>query len=220
MNKENLRLDYFIDPSISIYQHPEHFHFNTDTKLLAQFMKIRKGDTVLDIGTNNGALLLYADRYDVSKLIGVEVLEESSQIAQLNADCFIHHSCQIIHAPIQEVNVDLVDVIVSNPPFFTEKETHPNIVMDMRQLGRVEVHCDLDDLCKHANRLLKSNGRFYFVHRPDRIHEIMDALTKYHFSAKTLQFAYDARNDAVKSVLIEAVKEAKCRCKVLPMVNL
>ena len=131
MNKENLRLDYFIDPKISIYQHPDHFHFNTDTKLLAQFMKLKKGDVVLDIGTNNGALLLYADQFDVKELIGVEVLEKSSQIAKLNAECFISHPCQIINLPIQEVEHDLVDVIVSNPPFFTEKETHPNTVMDM-----------------------------------------------------------------------------------------
>ena len=220
MNKENLRLDYFIDPSIPIYQHPSHFRFNTDTKLLAQFMKIRKGDRVLDIGTNNGALLLYADQFDVKELIGVEVLQDSSEIAKYNASCFIKHPCTIIHAPIQSVEVNLVDVIISNPPFFTEKETHPNTIMDMRQLGRVEVHCDLDDLCKHANRLLKSHGRFYFVHRPDRIHEIAMALAKYNFSMKTLQFAYDPRNDAVKSVLIEAVKEANGRCQVLPMVVL
>lgn len=220
MNKENLRLDYFIDPKIHIYQHPDHFHFNTDTKLLAQFMKIKNGDVVLDIGTNNAALLLYADQFNVKKLIGVEVLEESSQIAQLNADSFISHPCQIIHMPIQEVEHELVDVIVSNPPFFTQNETHPNTVMNMRQLGRIEVHCDLDDLCKHASRLLKSMGRFYFVHRPDRIHEIMLALNKYNFSVKTLQFAYDARNDAVKSVLIEAIKDSNCRCKVLPMVML
>ena len=220
MNKDNLRLDYFMDPKIRLYQHLDHFHFNTDTKLLAQFMKIKKGDVVLDIGTNNGALLLYADQFDVAALIGVEILEESSKIAQLNADSFMKHSCQIIHAPIQEVEHDLVDVIVSNPPFFTQNETHPNTVMNMRQLGRVEVYCDLDDLCMHASRLLKSMGRFYFVHRPDRIHEIFLALAQYNFSVKTLQFAYDARNDAVKTVLIEAVKDSKCRCKVLPMVML
>ena len=220
MNKDLLRLDYFIDPSIPIYQHPDHFRFNTDTKLLAQFMKVKKNETVLDIGTNNGALLLYADHFDVKKLIGVEVLEDSCQIARLNAESFIKHDCSIIHSSIQDLDVDLVDVIISNPPFFTEKETHPNTVMDMRQLGRVEVNCDLDDLCKHANRLLKSRGRFYFVHRPDRIHEIALVLAKYNFAMKTLQFAYDPRNDAVKSVLIEAVKEANCRCCVLPMVVL
>ena len=220
MIKENLRLDYFIDPSIPIYQHSSHFRFNTDTKLLAQFMKIKKGETVLDIGTNNAALLLYADRYDVKKLIGVEILEESSQIAKLNAESFIQHPYEIFNSPIQDVKTDLVDVIISNPPFFTEKETHPDTIMNMRQLGRVEIHCDLDDLCKHASRLLKSHGRFYFVHRPDRIHEIAIALDRYNLSIKTMQFAYDPRNDAVKSVLIEAIKDTKGRCQVLPMVVL
>ena len=38
------------------YQDSEHFRFNTDTKLLAQFVRLKKQERILDIGTNNGAL--------------------------------------------------------------------------------------------------------------------------------------------------------------------
>ena len=218
MDPSKLRLDYFIRKDIPIYQHTEHFHFNTDTKLLAEFMHVKKGDVFLDIGTNNGALLLYADQFEVKKLIGVEVLQDSYEVAKYNAEKFIQHDYEILHAPIQEVNLPLVDVIVSNPPFFTENETHPNTLYDMRQLGRIEINCDLDDLCKNAARLLKSYGRFYFVHRPDRLQEILVCLHTYHLSVKTLQFLYDQRTKSVKSVFIEAIKDSHCRCKVLPSV--
>lgn len=214
----DLRLDYFIREELKLYQHKNHFHFNTDTKLLAQFAKVKKDEIVLDIGTNNGALLMWFDQYNVKKLIGVEVLEESFKIAQKNVDEFFNHETLLINKPIQEVNLDLVDVIVSNPPYFTESETHPNIKMDMRQLGRVEVNLSLEELIQNANRLLKSNGRFYFVHRCSRIHEIFDMLSKYKFKVKSVAIAYDSRTNESKSLLIEAIKEGQCKCQILPAI--
>lgn len=212
----DLRLDYFIDEDLKLYQHKDHFRFNTDTKLLAKLMKIKKNDVVLDIGTNNGALLLWADQYDVSKLIGVEVLKESSKIAKLNAETFFKHQTEIINKPVQEIHLDQVDVIVSNPPYFTQSETHPNTKIDLRQYGRIEINLTLDELVSNVSRLLKSNGRFYMVHRPSRIHEILDTLSKYNLCAKTIGLAYDSRTMDCKSLLIEAIKESNCKCEILP----
>ena len=55
---ENYTYDYINGTDIYLYQHKKMFRINTDTALLAQFMKVKKGERVLDIGTNNGALLL------------------------------------------------------------------------------------------------------------------------------------------------------------------
>ena len=85
--------------------------------------------------------------------------------------------------------------------------------MDLRQLGRIEINLTLQQLISCVSRLLKSNGRFYFVHRPNRLNEIAKNLYQHHMQIKTLQFAYD--QNVVKSVLIEAIKESNCDCKVL-----
>lgn len=63
-------LDYFIDKNIKLYQNPNDFRFNTDTKLLAQFVRLKKQERILDIGTNNGVLLVYFDRFNVKELVG------------------------------------------------------------------------------------------------------------------------------------------------------
>lgn len=47
-------------PEITVYQDDEMFRINTDTMVLGNFMEILHKDVVLDMGTNNGALLLYA----------------------------------------------------------------------------------------------------------------------------------------------------------------
>ena len=57
-----MRKDYFLREDLVLYQDQDAFCFNTDTKFLAHFMELRKNEVVLDIGTNNGALLLAADQ--------------------------------------------------------------------------------------------------------------------------------------------------------------
>ena len=161
----SLTLDYFMDENLKLYQDKEHFRFNTDTKLLAKFVHLKKQERILDIGTNNAALLVYFDQFNVKELVGVEILEQTSKVAQKNADMFIKHPVKIVNQPIQRYEDDLFDVIVSNPPYFK---------MD-------------------ANKVLYAN----------------------HFSIRNLQFAYDHRDNQVKSVLIEAVKESSCDMKVL-----
>ena len=211
----NIHKDYFLKEDITIYQNRDHFCFNTDTKCLASFIKVKKKETILDIGTNNGALLIWLDQFNIDKLIGVEVLKESYEIACMNAEAFIKHECILINQPIQSVEIDAVDVIVSNPPFFPKKETNEHTIMTMRQLGRIEENLTLEELISNAHRLLKSNGRFYCVHRPSRLNYIFYYLLKYNFHVKTLQMVVDHRDHEVKSVLIEAIKESNCQCNVL-----
>ena len=211
----SLKLDYFIDENIQLYQDDEHFRFNTDTKLLAKFVRLKKQERVLDIGTNNAAILVYLDHFNVKELVGVEVLEETSKLAQKNVDTFIKHSCKIVNLPIQEYKDDLFDVVVSNPPYFKLNANQKPETMTYRHLGRMEENLTLEELVLHANRLLKSYGRFYFVHRPNRLNEINKVLYDNHFSIRNIQFAYDHRDHKVKSVLIEAIKESNCDMNVL-----
>lgn len=96
INKSDLRLDYFLDKERPLYQHPKHFHFNTDTKLLANFCAIRKGERILDIGCNNGALLYACDQYDVKELVGVEIFDEACLVARYNVEHFFKHPTKIV----------------------------------------------------------------------------------------------------------------------------
>lgn len=212
----DLELNYLVDKSCKVYQHKEHFRMNTDTRLLAMFTTIQKNDVVLDIGTNNAALLLYFDRYEVKKLIGVEILEEPFKIAEINAKSFLKHDYQLIQDDIKQVDLEPVDVIVSNPPYFKTEQANPNTKMTLRQYGRIEENLTLHELIDNAYRLLKDKGRFCMVHRPDRLNEIYKELLAYGFSIKTMQIAYDKNSQIEKSICIEAIKNSKCKLKILP----
>ena len=215
----HLELNYLVNESVSVYQHPDHFRINTDTRLLAEFLELKRNLSILDIGTNNAALLVYCDRFEPEKLIGVEVLSEACKVAQINAKHFISHDCEIINDKVQNIDIEPVDLIISNPPYFPIDHTNPNTNMDMRQLGRVEVNLTLEELVYHAARLLKPNGHFCFVHRPDRLNEIYQQLIKNGFSISRLQIAYD-KNDVAKTILIDAKIHSSCQCKILPPITI
>ena len=50
-------LDYLPNTDIYLYQDKDMFRINSDTRYLGEFLNIKKEESILDIGTNNGALL-------------------------------------------------------------------------------------------------------------------------------------------------------------------
>lgn len=210
----NLTYDYLPKPRIELYQHRTMFRFNTDTVLLAGFMRIHKHDTVLDIGTNNGVLVLAAAQYSDQKIIGVELQGEACLLAKKNIRLHkLEDQCSILHQNIQDVDITPVDVIISNPPYFPLSEQ--SIQTTPKQMARHEITLNLKTLIDQINRLLKDGGHCYLVHRADRLSEIIERFHAIHMEVKQVQPVYDEQKEDARCVLIEAVKQAKCGCRLL-----
>ena len=215
MDISNYTYDFLPGTDIYYYQHPQMFHVNTDTALLGNFMTIRKKDVVMDIGCNNGALLLYAMRYEPKQLIGVEINEDACALARYNLDHHQQFDAQIIHANILDLTHPPVSCIVCNPPYFqvaNEKNLNDNAYLSS---ARHEMHLDLQSLLHKISSLLHDKGRLYMIHRADRIIDLALLCREAHMEIKKLQFVYDADKDDAKSVLIEAMKQGRPHCQIL-----
>ena len=112
------------------------------------------------------------------------------------------------------VKVDPVDVIVCNPPYFRVQDNSHVNVSEYKKIARHECYLTLDVLCQSVNRLLKDKGRFYLVHRSDRLVDICCELRKNDLEIKTIQFIRDCENEDAHGILVEAVKGAKAHCIV------
>ncbi|MDF2617153.1 MAG: tRNA1(Val) ((37)-N6)-methyltransferase, partial [Sedimentibacter sp.] len=64
--------------------------------------------------------------------------------------------------------------------------------------------------------LLKQYGRFYMVHRPDRLADIMCLLRKYRLEPKQIRFVHPRSAEKPNMVLIRASKNANPELKFDP----
>ena len=137
------------------------FRNNTDTASLGTFLQVKPSESVLDIGTNNGALLLYASQYHPASLCGVELQEEACELATYNLSLY-GLNANIIHSNIKEVQDIKADVIISNPPYFASPDKR--VAETSRNIARHEFFLDLETLIACIHRLISENGRCYIVH--------------------------------------------------------
>lgn len=198
-----MSFDYIPNTNLKLIQSDSMFKMNTDTHLLGNYIKIRNNETVLDIGTNNGALLLYASNFNYKKLIGVDINNEAIEIARKNFE-INNINVELYNIKIQELKINNVDVIICNPPYFNnEFYTNQNInKLNAR-------HCqtlNLDDLFLSYRSLLKDSGRIYMIFRASNLIEIFRYSEKHLIKIRKLKFVYDYRKENAISVLIELGK--------------
>ena len=105
------------------------------------------------------------------------------------------------------------DVVTSNPPYMNDAHGLKNPDLP-KAISRHEVLCTLDDVVKQASGLLKPGGRFYMVHRPHRLIEIVTALTKYKLEPKRMKMVHPFVDKEANMVLIEAVRGGRSMIKV------
>lgn len=203
-----MKLDYLNGTKYSIYQPDDLYHFNSDTELLGRFMDVHRKDSVLDIGTNNGALLYYAHTKHARELCGIDLFENVIQNARNNFErndlqvtLFVTAVQQFQHAPF--------DLIVCNPPYFHTKEERLKNPSAILRAARHEEYLNLDDLFSSVKRLLKDNGRFSIVYRPDQMTTLLQIAIKYGLYAKRMKIAYASSQKQAKSICVEFVKNPK-----------
>ncbi len=74
--------------------------------------------------------------------------------------------------------------------------------------------CTLDDVVREAAKLVKPGGRFYLVHRPQRLMEIITAMKQVKLEPKRLKFVHPFIDREANMVLIEAVRGGGAMVKV------
>lgn len=199
-----LRVDYLQNhPDYKVVQHEDMYHFNTDTCLLGEFIKINKGDKVLDVGTNNGALLVFI----INKggiAFGIEINKQALEIAKLTLKENNFEATLINQDFKTYLANEKYDVIVSNPPYFSSKEEKQKNQNEHLKIARHEEMLDLKSLCASIANNLKEDGKVYLVHRPNRLDDIEKNLNEVGLYINEYQLVYDYRKKEAKSLLIKA----------------
>ncbi len=201
-----LTLDYLPNyENIKLYQDKDMICINTDTMVLGEFLEVKRKETILDIGTNNGSLLLYASRFNPTKLIGIDINNEALELAKKNLDLNNITRYELHNVDARSYRSTPVDVIVCNPPYFKMTQDSMNSSSYM-VLAKHEDSLPLEDLVNTISKNLKDQGKLFFLYQSSRLQELIEMFTKYKLKIKLLTPVYNVNKNNSNVVLIKATK--------------
>lgn len=219
--KPEERLDDLQVKGYHIIQNPSKFCFGMDAVLLSNFARVKKGEKVLDIGTGTGIIpILLEAKTEGEHFTGLEIQEESADMARRSvAYNHLEDKIDIVTGDVKEaVNLFgsvFFDVVTTNPPYMIGAHGLQN-KDSAKAIARHEVLCDLDDILRESAKVLRPGGRFYMVHRPFRLAEILSKMCAYKIEPKRMRLVHPYIDKGPNMVLIEGSRGGNSRMTVEP----
>ena len=219
--KAGERLDDLQIKGYEIIQSPGRFCFGMDAVLLSSYAKIRNRELALDLGTGTGILpILLEAKNEGEHYTGLEIQEESADMARRSVSHNgLEDKIDIVTGDIKEASgifgAASFHVITTNPPYMIGEHGLKN-EKEALYIARHEALCTLDDILRESARLLKPKGRFYMVHRPFRLPEILAMMSAYGIEPKRMRLVYPYIDKEPNMVLLEGLRGGRPRMQVEP----
>jgi len=199
---------------LRLIQAAKGYRFSLDPILLARFVDVRNGDTVVDLGTGSGVIpLLLAKLSGARELIGVELQPQLAERAQRNVELNdLQQRVKIVPGDLRHVRELLpdssADFVVSNPPYrpLGSGRISPG---KERAAARHELAGGLNDFVAGAGWLLKNGGRFTLIYLAERLPELMYQMVTAGIEPKRLRMIHPRYGDTARMVLVEGKKSAR-----------
>ena len=217
--KEGERLDELHRNGYQIIQNSHKFCFGMDAVLLSGFARVSQGERALDLGTGTGIIpILLRGKTEGREFVGLEIQEESADMARRSvAYNHLEDSISIVTGDIKEAaalfGAASFDVVTCNPPYMTGSHGLVNPELP-KAIARHEILCSLEDVVRETAKVLRPGGRFYLVHRPFRLAEILSMLVQYRLEPKRMRLVYPFVDKEPNMVLIEALQGGRSRITV------
>ena len=171
--------------------------------------------------TGNGIIpVLLSAKTEARHITGLEIQEDTAEMARRSvAHNHLEDRIDIVTGDIKEAaelfKPAFFDVITTNPPYMLADHGMRN-PDDAKAIARHEVLCSLDDILRESMRLMQDKSRFYMIHRPFRLTEIMIKMHQYKIEPKRIRFIHPYIDKEPVMVLVEGVRGAKPRVTVEP----
>lgn len=214
------RIDDLLIGQLKVIQSEAEFCFSLDAVLLAHFVTVRQGIQGVDLGTGTGVIAFLLTERGAGHVIGLELSPSMAAMAKrsvmLNR---LEGKVDIMQGNLCTVKELLpagqFDLVVSNPPYRPVGGGYisPN---DRVAMAKHEVTATLQDVVNGARHLLKTRGRFAMVHLPERMAEILVAMSQAGIEPKRLQLVHSAFDKKPKMLLVEGIRGGKPGLEVLP----
>ena len=221
MNGNNERIDDLQFKGLKIIQNSKCFCFGIDAVLLANFAQAADGETVADLGTGTGIIpILMAGKTCASMITGIEIQDDMVEMARRSVALNrLEHRIEILSGDIRNLpsifKNKRYDAVTVNPPYMIPGRGLVN-PEEAIAIARHELKCSLSDILAAAAIILKPGGRFYMVHRPERLADIMCEMRNHKVEPKLMRMVHPSAGRSPNLVLVHGVKGGNSFLKVMP----
>ncbi len=194
-----------------IIQGIDEFRYGTDAVRLSDFAIVKPGDKVMDLCTGTGIvpLLLYKRMPGISA-VGLEIQVKMQKMAERSVKLNnLTDKISIIQGDVRKVRElfppESFQVVTCNPPYMKDNSGKQNLKESVR-IARHELCCNLYDCIDAAAYLLPSGGKFYMVHRPERLTDILSYMREKHVEPKRLTLYAAGKEKPPRLMVVEGQK--------------
>jgi len=213
--------DTFFNGQLQVRQFRNGYRFSIDSIILAYHVRLRPGETVLDLGTGCGIVaLILAHRHPESTVIGVEIQRELADLARSNTHANrMQNRVRILYCDMKDLSAANLshpaDWVVSNPPYHKNDagRLNPN---RQKAVARHEIKVRFEDIVSTAGRTMRTGGKFLTVYTADRSIEALVQMHAAGIEPKYCRMIHSAKTTNAKMVLIEGVKGARPGVVIAP----
>lgn len=206
------RLDDLQLNDLQIIQNPKSFCFGIDAVLLSGFVHVNAGARILDLGCGNGILpLLLSAKTKASEIVGLEIRPDAADEARRSVRWNgLEERILIRDGDLREASslfgCASFSAIVSNPPYLAAGSglVNPD---DAKAVSRHEILCTFEDIVRESALLLKPGGRFFMIHRPQRLTQLLCGMHAYRIEPKRMRMVQPYADQNPTMVLIEGLKD-------------
>jgi tRNA1Val (adenine37-N6)-methyltransferase len=177
---------YFSFKQFTVYHDRCAMKVGTDGVLLGAWADVVSARNILDIGTGTGLISLMMAQRCNARIRAVDI--DADAVEQARGNVAASPWQDRIEVELQDIchftSETLFDVIVSNPPYFTDSLKCPG---KQRNIARHTDFLDFDKLAGSAARLLHPEGVFSVIIPADGKESFLMAATRYglHLSHQT-----------------------------------
>ncbi len=189
---------------------PGTFPLGTDSMQLADFVKLPKNATVLDLGSGCGTLGMLLCAKDVRCCVtGIELdpAAHAAALANIHRNVLqdrLSSICGDLRRIPAEMDPGSFSCCISNPPYFSggpASKTTP--------IARRDDTCTTLELFQAAAWALRYGGDFYLVHRPEKLAELCACASQSGLEPKRLRLIRHEPDKPVSIILLQCRKGGK-----------
>jgi tRNA1(Val) A37 N6-methylase TrmN6 len=212
---EDETLDSFYHGQILVLQKKKGYRFSVDAPLLADFIRTKRTDSLLEIGTGSGVISLLLSVKSFRHITALEIQASLVDLARRNVELNnLTRRIRVVQGDFRDyVTREKFDVIFSNPPYIRKKSGHLS-PSDEKSVAKHELKMNIFDIMQRMTKLLKKGGKAYFIFPAKRQDELRKATKESGMKLHSLRFVFPHRGGEPNFVLASCdfgTKKMICR---------